>query len=216
MCKANIDTQKTHTLTQECFCPTHANPGVFLSYLTITFTSLYSRSVGCKWLKHESKSQRCSVGLEGVQTLKSTAVISGLYDFTSGLFKASSWPRSPCGAALKERRHFEERRWGISRGRGRPLCFLPVFIAMCMLGMGRRSRRVADPCFPPDPVQFLTGCHVKSPQDHSHASGLKRDRCPLAAWLAAWLPAWLAAVSTPSREGEKGLWALRHVCWQDI
>lgn len=56
---------------------------------------------------------------------------------------------------------------------------------MCMLGMGRQSRRVADPCFPLDLVQFLTGCHVESLQDHSHARELKRDCWRLAAWLPA-------------------------------
>lgn len=53
------------------------------------------------------------------------------------------------------------------------------------VGMGRQSRRVADPSFPLDPVQFLTDCHVESLQDHSHARGLKRDCWRLAAWLSA-------------------------------
>lgn len=130
--------------------------------------------MACGWLNYAGKSHNDShqvfIMVIGVLPLKKLWWVQG-YNFTQ-LCETFLWD---------EKKLFEEQ---TERGR-HSLYFLPVFIIMCNVEMGRQSRRVADPFFPLDPVQFLTGCHVESLQDHSHARELKRDCWRLAAWFSA-------------------------------
>lgn len=163
-------------------------PGVSVCPIFTSDLQVYYHSVACGWLNYAGKTHTDShqvfiMVIEGVLPLKKSLGVQG-YNFTE-LFETFLW---------NERKLFEEQteRWV------RSLYFLPVFIIMFVLGIGRQSRRMADPCFPLDPVQFLTGCHVESLQDHSHAKEPKRDCWRLAAWLSA------VSTTTPEEKEASG------------
>lgn len=87
-------------------------------------------------------------------------------------------------SAVWEKKNGQERRHDLKTERERdrerreiPPHFLSLFIAVRYVwNVPTKAEGPFDPCFPPQPLQFLTSCHVQSPMDHSHTNGLKQHR----------------------------------------